>query len=151
MYAKNNDSIKHQEIIIDFLGPIEGLSEDNNTSLVFKVTIHQKTILFTGDIEKEAERVLIDTHKDQLQADMIKVPHHGSITSSSIDFINYVNPDLAIISVGRDNRFDFPSDEIIRRYQQQEVTIYRTDLHGTILCRLKEGEEKWSFFLPFPA
>ena len=115
------------------------------------MTIQQKTILFTGDIEEDAEKKLIETYQDRLKSDMLKVPHHGSITSSTTEFINYVNPDVAIISVGRDNRFDFPSEKIINRYQQHGITIYRTDLHGTIVCHLKEGEEKWSFLLPFPS
>lgn len=150
-YVKHKDSIRHNDLIIDFLGPIDHLVTDNNSSLVFKMTIQQKTILFTGDIEEAAEEKLIDTYQDRLKSDMLKVPHHGSITSSSSEFIDYVNPDIAIISVGRDNRFDFPSEEIINRYQQYGITIYRTDLHGTIVCHLKDGEEKWSFFLPFPS
>ena len=151
MYARHKDSIKHNNLTIDFLGPIDHLVTDNNSSLVFKMTIQQKTILFTGDIEEDAEKKLIETYQDRLKSDMLKVPHHGSITSSTTEFINYVNPDVAIISVGRDNRFDFPSEKIINRYQQHGITIYRTDLHGTIVCHLKEGEEKWSFLLPFPS
>ena len=80
---------------------------------------------------------------------MIKVPHHGSITSTSEDFINMVDPKTALISLDENNRFGFPNQEVINRLMINQVDIYRTDQMGTICYTYHQKKGKWSFYLPF--
>ena len=70
---------------------------------------------------------------NNIKADVIKVGHHGSDTSSGIDFINKVSPKYAIISVGNDNIYNLPKDSVLNRYEKLNTTIYRTDLNGNII------------------
>lgn len=110
----------------------EEFSENNDISLVVKITYGETSFLFTGDIEKEAEDRLISEGID-LKADVLKVAHHGSNTSSSIDFITKVDPDYAIISCGEGNRYRHPNQETLDELKQEDIELYRTDLQGTIV------------------
>lgn len=103
----------------------------NNASLVLRLSYGTTDILFTGDIEKEGEAVLLATEK-ALPSEIVKVPHHGSRTSSSPGFVSAVAPAVAIASVGVDNRFRFPAQEVSQRYQNQGSTWLRTDREGTV-------------------
>jgi len=103
----------------------------NNKSLVIKFSYGDIGFLFTGDIERDAEKMLLSTGKD-LFADVLKVPHHGSATSSSVPFINSVGPRVAICSVGFRNSFNLPHPGVLKRFQKKGCTVYRTDLNGAI-------------------
>ena len=96
-----------------------------------KIETEGTSILFTGDIEEEAERNLLDMGK-WLKSTIIKVPHHGGRTSSSIDFLRMVNPDVAVVSAGKQNPFHHPHHESLERYMAEGVTLFRTDLDGAI-------------------
>ena len=102
----------------------------NNDSIVVKVTYKDISFLFMGDLESDIEKTILD--KD-IKANILKVGHHGSDTSSSIDFIDKVNPAYAIISVGKNNSYNHPKDTIIKRLQDKKINILRTDLSGTIV------------------
>lgn len=102
----------------------------NNGSLVLKLVYHDFDILFTGDIEKDAEIQLVETRRN-LAADFLKVPHHGSSTSSIQEFIDAVNPKAAVISVGRNN-FGHPSMETVDRLEENGIKVYRTDENGAV-------------------
>lgn len=134
---------------IDVLGPIQTYPNKNDNSLVLKMKIFDKTFLFTGDIEQEAEQDLMNMYHYNLASDVLKVAHHGSITSTSNEFLKLVNPKVAWISAGYENRFGFPSQEIINRLLIHEVQIYRTDLDGTIVFEYHEKKRKWTLHLPF--
>ena len=102
----------------------------NNMSLVFKLNCNNKSILFTGDIEELAENAILSSYNNNvniLKSDIIKVPHHGSKSSSIYDFINMVNPKIALIGVGEENKFGHPNAEVLRRYEKIGSIIYRTD------------------------
>lgn len=101
----------------------------NNYSIVIKITYYDNEFLFMGDAEVLSEKEITD----DVSADVIKVGHHGSITSSSTDFLNRVQPKYAIISVGENNKYKHPSEDVISRYQDIGATIYRTDLNGNIV------------------
>ena len=107
-------------------------SDINNNSLVLKMTYGKVSLLFTGDIEKEAEEGLL-RYGHYLKSTLIKVPHHGGRTSSTPGFLDLVNPRLAVISVGRRNPFHHPAPETLRRYKERGVKIYRTDRQGAII------------------
>ena len=135
------------QIDLKVLGPLKAYENDNNNSVVLQFVYNHQSFLFTGDIEKEAEEDLIEQYHMLLKSDVIKVPHHGSITSSSESFLSYVNPSYAIFSLKSPNRYGFPSDDVLLRYINDDVIIYRTDLHGTIIYHGKKRKEKWSVYL----
>ncbi len=104
---------------------------DNNHCLVLRVVYGNKKFLLTGDIEKEAEKALLQTPQ-LLQADFVKVAHHGSRTSSTENFIAATKAEYAIISVGRRSRFGHPHAEVVERWQNSGAKIYKTGESGTI-------------------
>ena len=107
--------------------------DNNNMSLVVKIQYGETVFLFAGDIETEAEADLISSGYE-LGADVLKVAHHGSNSSSSIDFLSKVNPKYAIISCGSGNRYGHPNQETLNELRQKNTELYRTDLQGTITC-----------------
>lgn len=145
--VKAHDKLMCGNLSLNVLGPLKPYEVNNNNSIVMKFEFDYKNFLFTGDIEKEAESDLVHTYKEKLKSDVIKVPHHGSLTSSSIDFLNYVNPSFAVISLKTPNSYGFPSEDVLLRYINKHVTIYRTDQHGTIVYDGKKRKEKWSVYL----
>jgi len=111
---------------------ISGSSSDlNNNSVVIRLVYRRVSFLFTGDIEAEAEQALLAREAD-LSSTVLKVGHHGSQTSTTEEFLEAVSPELAVISVGEDNRFGHPSQEVVDRLRDQGVEVLRTDLGGAI-------------------
>lgn len=114
--------------------PIKQNDSKNNQSLVLYVKIGEDNWLFTGDIEKEAEEQLIRDYPN-LRADYLKVAHHGSQTSSTQAFIELVQPQVALISAGKNNTFGHPNQEVLERLANEDITIYSTDKNGAIMHR----------------
>jgi len=104
----------------------------NNGACVLKLTERDGSILLTGDIESEAESMLIESQLSELPSDVLIVPHHGSKTSSQKVFIDMISPKLAIFSSGYRNRYHHPAREIVNRYLQKDVTILNTADSGAI-------------------
>lgn len=104
----------------------------NNTSIVLKLAYGQTQALLTGDIELEAEKELLEKEAD-LKAQILKVAHHGSNTSSHSEFLEAVDPQYAVISVGQENKFNHPSRRIERRLEYGGIKILRTDQEGDIV------------------
>ena len=111
----------------------------NNNSLVCKLVYKDFSMLFTGDIEEVAEKAILSeygrTGANILNSTILKVAHHGSKTSSTIEFINAVNPKYALIGVGKNNKSGHPSDITISNLQSLNVQIYRTDQVGEIMIK----------------
>ena len=105
----------------------------NDWSLIVAIDYGDTSFLFTGDMESDAEYDLLYTNAD-LHADVLKVGHHGSNTSTSEDFIAAVSPTYAVISCGIDNSYGHPTKTTLTTLQEHNVTLYRTDLQGTIIC-----------------
>lgn len=103
----------------------------NNASMIIRVEHGGSAVLFTGDLEAQGERILIDTGAD-LRAAILKAPHHGSRTSSSPLFVNAVRPRAAVISLGYRNRFHFPAAEVVDRYRTEGADVLRTDQDGAV-------------------
>jgi competence protein ComEC len=108
----------------------------NNLSCVLKVSTGKSSILLTGDIESEAEKILVNTYRQKLGSSILIAPHHGSQTSSTPDFIEQVKPDYVLFPTGKDNRFGFPRAAVITRYQELGSQLYNTAAHGAILFKL---------------
>lgn len=109
--------------------------KDNNKSCVLKISSQFGSILLVGDIEKEAENALLqrDVEVQTLKSDVLIVPHHGSKTSSQLDFVGAVSPSFSIFTVGYLNRFGHPKSEVLDRYIDAESQIFRSDRHGALL------------------
>lgn len=105
---------------------------DNNRSCVLKVWNQHYSLLLTGDIQKQAEKVLLATIPEKLTADILSVPHHGSKTSSTIEFIRQVSPKIGLISAGYRSRFGHPKPTIVERYKQSNIELLDTVNHGAI-------------------
>ncbi|WMJ17111.1 DNA internalization-related competence protein ComEC/Rec2 [Geobacillus proteiniphilus] len=125
------DRWKVGDAAFSVLHPEAGNNEDNNGSLVLLARLGRLTWLFAADIEEEAEQALIRAYPE-LRADVLKVAHHGSKTSTTEPFLRTVKPRAAIISVGRYNRYGHPSPEVLMRLKQQQAIIWRTDENGAI-------------------
>ena len=103
------------------------LENENVSSIVVEMTYGEQKYLFMGDAEDENEEA-----RKWNDVDVLKVGHHGSNTSSSEKFLNQVLPEISIISVGEGNSYNLPKDKILKRLENIESTIYRTDIDGTI-------------------
>jgi competence protein ComEC len=110
-------------------------SDPNHNSVVFKLEFGKIAFLFPGDIDGTREDQLIRTTKNQLNANILKVSHHGSFHGTTAGFIQAVNPQVAIISCGKDNLYGYPHQETINTLTIAKVQIYRTDLNGTVLVK----------------
>jgi len=117
-------------IRFDILETGDGYENVNDNSVLTKLDYHNVEFLFTGDMESDVESKILE--KD-IQADILKVGHHGSNTSSSEAFLKKVNPKVAVISVGKDNTYGHPHQETLARLTDMGVSIYRTDVSGTIV------------------
>ncbi len=104
---------------------------DNNHSLVLRVILGERKFLLTGDIERETERELTNT-PEFLQADVVKVAHHGSWTSSIQEFISASKAKLAVVSVGRESPYGHPHEEVVERWKDSGAKILTTGENGTI-------------------
>jgi competence protein ComEC len=111
--------------------PAGGDGSTNNDSIVLRVKFGERSILLTGDIEKQAEKALLGSQQD-LRADVVKVPHHGSKTSSTEDFVRATAPQFAVISVGRHSMFGHPHKDVVQRWQANGATVLTTGECGTI-------------------
>lgn len=116
------------------LAPNKEYSDTNDMSVVLRLTYHSRSFLFTGDAAQQSEKDMLAKGYD-LHADVLKVSHHGSKTATSDAFLKAVNPQLALISVGKDNKYGLPSASTIRKLQQAGIPILRTDQHGTIVVQ----------------
>ena len=142
--GKRGDKINiEKDLYLDILFPeSEQIKENiiNNNSLVFNMHYNNFSILFTGDIEEIAEKRIIEiTNKSRLKADIIKIPHHGSKTSSTRELLEIVLPKIALIGVGKDNLFGHPSSETIDKLDGLKIKTYRTDINGEIMINVNKS------------
>jgi competence protein ComEC len=121
-------------VVLEVLEPCPGPAPDaapNDASLVVRVTHGRVRMLLLGDIEEEGERALLEGAAD-LAADLVKVPHHGSRTSSGSDLVAAIRPRWAVVSVGAWNRFRHPADAALARWRSAGAQVLRTDVHGGV-------------------
>ncbi|RAP33689.1 DNA internalization-related competence protein ComEC/Rec2 [Candidatus Marinamargulisbacteria bacterium SCGC AG-410-N11] len=105
---------------------------ENNHSVVFKLIYKQFSVLFTGDLEQIGEEALIERYPNSLDSTVLKLGHHGSLTSTTKSFLEVVSPKYAVISSGRYNRFNHPHPTIIQRLSDYGIPYHRTDLSGGV-------------------
>ncbi|MBS2969765.1 DNA internalization-related competence protein ComEC/Rec2 [Metabacillus sp. KIGAM252] len=129
--ARGQQIIRKNGIQFQVLWPLKWSDSKNEDSLVLRFNLGGKWWLLTGDLEKEGEAALVNTHQ-YLKADVLKAGHHGSKFSTSADMMERVQPSAAIISAGRKNRYGHPHQEILTRLKEKGVETLRTDTEGTI-------------------
>lgn len=117
---------------LQILAPLEEDEDANAISVVTRLTFGKRAFLFTGDAESPVEGQMI-AQGYNLKADVLKVGHHGSRTSSSAAFLRAVAPQYAVVTCGEDNRYNHPHDEAMKRLTAADVEYYRADLYGDIV------------------
>lgn len=139
VFAYRDTDMVIDGVQIDTLFPFESIYgsveyANNNFSLVQKVSFGSTSVLLTGDIEHETEQALLE-HGVNISADVLKIPHHGSKSSSSASFIEAVHPEKAVFTVGSKNRFGHPHDEIIEKYTKMGIPFWNTQ-DGPVVIEL---------------
>lgn len=117
------------EILFPIFDPSDLLT--NTASIVARLTYGESEFLLTGDSPSSIENYLITL--GDMESDVLKVGHHGSKTSTSPDFVEIVSPQYAVISVGKDNRYGHPTQEVLETLEKENIKIFRTDLDGRII------------------
>lgn len=149
------DSLVVDDVTVTFLGPdsvwADTLRDPNLASTIARVRVGTVTMLLTGDAEAPEERWLLERYPDLLHADVLKVAHHGSSTSSTPAFLEAVRPRLAVMSVGAGNMYGHPSRDVLRALAAHGAVTLRTDVHGTIVLRtdgrgleVEAGGDRWA-------
>lgn len=138
--AGDTFSLGSAEVV--FIGPVNDYEDPNNSSLSFIVHNGNTSFLFSGDAESQAEYDMVLSQAD-LCADVYKVGHHGSSTSSSTVFLSAIRPKYAVISCGVDNEYGHPHSDVLDALEFMGVEVMRTDMQGTIIA-VSDGEEiRW--------
>lgn len=124
---------------IKFLAPCKTYDDNNNSSAVVMLEYDGKKFLFTGDIEAQGEADILASGAD-IDADVLKVAHHGSSTSTTDAFLDAVTPEVAVISVGADNKYGHPDEETIQKLNVRGTKYYLTSESGTVILSVSSGE-----------
>ena len=130
-YLKAGDEFYFGNNKIKILGPINDYDDPNSVSLVFNININGNKILFTGDCTQKEENDILLKYKNLIDADILKVAHHGSNTSSSDEFLKYVSPNTSIISVSKNNKYHLPNTDIVNKLNKIS-NVYMTKDCGNI-------------------
>ena len=117
---------------------VEGNRRDNDFSCVLKVSLGKHSLLITGDAERRGELELLESGAD-LSATVLMVGHHGSRTSSLAEFVEQVQPRVAVFTMGYRNRFNHPHPQVVARYRELDARILRSDTGGLIKLTFGEG------------
>lgn len=131
-YANAGKEYTLDDVKMILLSPVQDYDDLNNYSVAVKFVHGKNSFLFTGDIEKEAESDIMEKGFD-ISADVLKIAHHGSSTSSKKKFINAVAPQYAVIEVGSPNSYNHPNKETLQLLENKDIMVYRTDLYGNIV------------------
>lgn len=135
-YSNGEFDLKLGRIGLDLIYPEKNLQNKsmenaNNSSIVLRVIYGSKKIMFSGDLEEEKETEIAKQNL-HLGADVFKAGHHGSKTSNTSEFLKKIKPDIAVISCGIDNKFKHPFPGTLERMSRMKISVYRTDLDGTV-------------------
>ena len=118
---------------VSILGPVGYYSDPNNMSIVLRIQYGNTSFLFAGDAEIDSEQDILNSGEN-LKSTLLKVGHHGSDTSTSYRWLREIAPEYAIISVGKNNSYGHPTEQTLSRLSDADVTLFRTDLQGHIIC-----------------
>ena len=143
IYPAAGDNFSIGETAFTFLGPVSTYKDPNSMSLVARADFGSTSFLFTGDCTEEADKDMLDAGVN-LEAQVLKVGHHGSRESSSYVFLKAVNPEYSVISVGIGNDYGHPTEEALSRLNDVGSTLFRTDQSGTIIAKSNGKNITWN-------
>lgn len=149
------DTLRVDGVLLRVLAPdsiwMSSLADPNEASVVILAQYGTVRFLLMGDAERGEERWLLEHERQLLRADILKVAHHGSRTSSGNDFLDIVRPELAVISVGAGNSYGHPDSSVVRALARRGAVVLRTDREGSIVVRtdgrsiqVEEGGDRWA-------
>lgn len=130
------DSFTLGNATVEIIGPVDpslGKDNENNLSIMIRIEYGKTSFLITGDAEEIEEQSVLDAGF-RVKSTVLRVGHHGSYTSTSESFLKAVSPKYCVISVGKDNAYGHPHEEVLRRLEAYRTTVYRTDQNGSITC-----------------
>lgn len=143
-YAKLGAVYDLGEASFKIIGPIETDEINlNNYSIVLKVTFGDMDVIMTGDAETKVEKAIIESG-ETLGAEILKVGHHGSDTSSSDEFLDAVSPLYALISAKVGNKYEHPIKSTMQKLEKRKIEVYRTDENGTVVATITANDVKFS-------
>lgn len=136
-YSRVGEIYHLGDATIRIIGPIWEVKNGNlnNYSIVLKVSFGEMDVIMTGDAEKEVEEAIVNSGID-LDAEILKVGHHGSDTSTSEEFLDAISPDYALISAKLGNKYNHPIKETMDKLKEREIPVYRTDENGTVVVTI---------------
>ena len=137
-FMNDDDKISIDNITFTAINSSAEHNDKNELSLVLRFDCGTNSILFTGDISSITENEILSD--PDIDTDILKVAHHGSAGSSSIEFINAVSPELSVISVGENNKYHHPNDKTLLKYDFLDIPIVRTDYDGTISIIMTDND-----------
>lgn len=137
-FMNDDDKISIDNITFTAINSSAEHNDENELSLVLRFDCGTNSILFTGDISSITENEILSD--PDIDTDILKVAHHGSAGSSSIEFINAVSPELSVISVGENNKYHHPNDKTLLKYDFLDIPIVRTDYDGTISIIMTDND-----------
>lgn len=124
-------------------GPVSNYSETNDNSISLRLTYHNTSFLFMGDVTSETEPDIL-AHNTELHSDVLKIAHHGSKYSTSETFLSTVSPKYAVISCAKDNKYGFPTARVLNLLRSSGVSLYRTDEQGSLIAKSNGNTIRWS-------
>lgn len=127
------------DVQINLVAPIDRYDDLNAMSAVVHITFGETSFLLTGDIEEASERDIVRSGA-KISSNVLASPHHGSDTSSSPEFLDAVNPSYVVIQSGADNSYGHPHEEVLDRYEERGIEVYRNDLHGHVIA-ISDGRQ----------
>jgi competence protein ComEC len=148
--VRRGDEFSVSGVTLEVLNPVSSSDAGslNNSSVVMKIEYGARSFLMTGDIERPTESNLVASGCDGIRVDVVKVPHHGSRTSSTDAFVDCTRPSIAVISVGRRSRFGHPHADVLERWQAAGVEIMKTGESGTITIETNGDAIRVQTFVP---
>ena len=134
-YAEEGDVFNLEEATMRVLAAETDVSNTNNYSIVLKVTFGQMDMIMTGDAETEIEEKILKSGVD-IDAEILKLGHHGSDTSNSEEFLDAISPEYGLISAGLGNKYEHPIKEVMERLEERNIEVYRTDESGSVVITI---------------
>lgn len=134
LFAEAGDSTELTDVRIKYYAPVEQMADLNNMSLVAKILYGNASFLITGDCSEDEEKDILGKYtQTDLKSNVLKIGHHGSKTATGEEWLSVVRPDICVISAGKYNSYNLPSEEMLERLEERNIRYFRTDICGTLV------------------
>ncbi len=136
-------SFSIKDAVVEIVGPLDKYDSSNDSSLILKLTHKNNSFLFMGDAEESSVVDLVNSRYD-IDVDVLKVGHHGSGDSTSKELIESISPDFAVISCGKENKYNHPHGSALNILKEQDIKLFRTDEQGSIVVTSNGETYNWN-------